>query len=256
MKKTSLEEIHEAEKRKWNLRAPMAVTDEHMSADGLTFYEAAERSVKLPGVAAFVGDLDGKEVLEYGSGMGHYTVLLAKTGARVTTFDVSDGSIAFTKKRLAAHGLGDRVDATVAVAEDLPFDSGRFDVVFGTAILHHIDPVLGPPELYRVLKNGGKAAFTEPLGMNPILNFVRDHVPYPSKTPRGDDVPLKAQHLRAWTHGYSEVDVRGVHLLSMIERGFGFGKDFRWLRNIDDAMLRRFPSLVSMCRYAALMLTK
>jgi SAM-dependent methyltransferase len=256
MKKTSLEEIHEAEKTKWNMRAPAEVTEEHMAADALTFYEAANKSVKLPGVAAFLGDLEGKAVLEYGSGMGHYTVLLAKAGARVTTFDVSDGSIDFTEKRLAAHGLTDRVETRVAVAEDLPFENEQFDVVFGTAILHHIDPVLGPPELHRVLKPGGRAAFTEPLGMNPVLNFVRDHVHYPSKTPRGDDVPLKAEHIEAWTAGYRQAEVRGVHLLSMIERGFGFSREFRTLREIDDALLRKFPSLVSMCRYAAIMLTK
>jgi SAM-dependent methyltransferase len=253
---SNLQEIHEAERRKWDRRAPVAVTKEHLAADALTFHEAAERSVKLPGVAGFVGDLAGKEVLEYGCGMGHYTVLLARAGARVTTFDISEGSLAFTRKRLAAHGLADEVDTVTAVAEDLPFDTGRFDVVFGTAILHHIDPTLGPPELRRVLKDGGKAAFTEPLGMNPVLNVVRDHVPYPAKTPRGDDVPLRAAHLRAWTRGYRHVDVRGVHLLSMIERGFGFDREFPILRKVDEALLRRFPSLVSMCRYAAIMLTK
>lgn len=38
--------------------------------------------------------------------------------------------------------------------------------------------------LYRVLKTGGRAAFVEPMGMNPILNFARDHMPYRDKTLR------------------------------------------------------------------------
>jgi SAM-dependent methyltransferase len=256
MERTELERIHGAERRKWDALAPAEVTEDHLAADAVTFAEAARRSVKLPGVADFLGDLAGKQVLEYGCGMGHYTVLLAKTGAQVTTFDISTGSLEFTRRRLAAQGLGGQVESTTAEAENLPFDEGRFDVVFGTAILHHIDPVLGPPELHRVLKEGGRAAFTEPLGMNPILNFVRDHVPYPAKTPRGDDVPLLASHLRAWTDGYREVDIRGVHLLSMVERGFGFGKELPRLRAIDEVLLRRYPSLVKLCRYAAIMLTK
>lgn len=256
MRDDGLDAIYRAEREKWNRRAPGEVTAEHLAADAITFEQSIGRSVMFPGVAPFLGDLAGKQVLEYGCGMGRYTVLLAKTGARVTSFDLSDASVAFTRKRLQAHGLLDRVRTTVAAAEDLPFVSEQFDVVFGRAILHHIDPALGPRELHRVLKRGGKAAFTEPLGMNPVLNFVRKHVPYPQKTPRGSDVPWRREHLRAWTAGYREVQVQGVHLLSMVERGFGFHTELPALRRLDRALLQRFPVLLPMCRYAAVRLVK
>jgi hypothetical protein len=42
----------------------------------------------------------------------------------------------------------------------------------------------------------------------------------------------------------------------MIERGFGFNKKLDSLRRLDDALLRRFPALLSLCRYAAIMLKK
>jgi SAM-dependent methyltransferase len=256
MRNDRLDTVYRAEREKWNRRAPGEVTAEHLAADATSFEQSIGRSVMMPGVASFLGDLAGRQVLEYGCGMGHYTVLLAKTGAWVTSFDLSDASVAFTRKRLAAHGLHDRVRTAVAAAEDLPFRSEQFDVVFGRAILHHIDPSLGPRELHRVLRRGGRAAFAEPLGMNPVLNFVREHVPYPHKTPRGSDVPWRREHMRAWTAGYREVQVQGVHLLSMVERGFGFHTELPTLRRLDRALLRRFPVLLSMCRYAAVCLVK
>jgi 2-polyprenyl-3-methyl-5-hydroxy-6-metoxy-1,4-benzoquinol methylase len=40
-----------------------------------------------------LGDLRGKRVIEYGCGLGQLTVLLARSGAEVTAFDISSQSI-------------------------------------------------------------------------------------------------------------------------------------------------------------------
>ncbi len=252
----TLDEIHNFERAKWDALAP-----DHVDKNDIINVEASFQSVTskiylLQGVADFFGDLSGKKVLEYGCGLGKNTMLLAKSGADLTTFDLSPRSVEYTNKRAKANGVSDRVEAHVAAAEDLPFPSNSFDIVFGQAILHHIDTPTGAPELFRVVKPGGKVAFTEPLGMNPLLNFAREYVPYPHKHTRGEDHPLKDKDIEGWTAGYSDVQIVYIQLLSMLERGFGFGKKFPMLRQADTYLLERYPALRRYCRYAVLLMTK
>lgn len=251
-----LEEIHNAERTKWDALAPDHVNKGDILTDDASFQSVTNRIYLLQGIADFLGDLSGKKVLEYGCGLGKNTMLLAKSGADVTTFDLSPKSVEYTKKRAEANGVSDRVEAHVAAAEDLPFPSDSFDIVFGQAILHHIDTAVGAPELFRVVKPGGKVAFTEPLGMNPLLNFVREYVPYPHKHTRGEDHPLKDKDIKGWTAGYSDIQIVYIQLLSMLERGFGFGKRFTALRQADTYLFERFPQLRRYCRYAVFKLTK
>ena len=67
-------------------------------------------------------------------------MILARSGARVTTFDISEASVEAARKRVEANGVENRVEFAVASAEELPFPDGRFDLVVGKAILHHLDP--------------------------------------------------------------------------------------------------------------------
>ena len=115
---------------------------------------------------------------------------------------------------------------------------------------------IGAPDLHRVLKPGGKAVFSEPLGMNPLLSFVRDYVWYPKKTPRGADKPLSYDEIHAWGARFREFHYQEVELLSMIERGFGFHKKFPALRRADDMLLARVPPLRRFCRYVVMYMVK
>jgi len=250
------EERYEIERTKWDSVA------EHRLAEGLdgstheTFNEYARRDPLLVGVAEFLGDLRGRRVLEYGCGLGKISVLLAKGGASVTAFDISPKSIEAARRRAEINGVEDSIEFQVAAAENLPFADGRFDVAFGKAVLHHLDVEAAAPELARVLTSHGRAAFSEPMGMNPVLNFVRERVPYPHKTPRGADRPLNYDEIAAWGRPFSEYRYREVQLLSMIERGFGFGKRLSVLRRMDDSLLTRFPRLRRYCRYVTMFMVK
>ena len=93
---------HEAERRKWDAHAQAALPsldDLPMIADNATFRDYAQGRVLLAGMADFLGDLDGREVLEYGCGLGELTIVLARNGAHVTTFDLSPASVEFTRRR-------------------------------------------------------------------------------------------------------------------------------------------------------------
>jgi SAM-dependent methyltransferase len=177
-----------------------------------------------------------------------------KSGAHVAAFDISPASIEVAERRLRLNGL--EADFAVAAGESLPYEDESFDVVVGIAVLHHLEVGQGGRELHRVLKPGGKALFVEPMGMNPVLNFVRDHVPYRSKTPRGADEPLTYHDIAAWGKPFAKVRREELQLLSMVERLFGYGRRFPALHRFDEALLARFPRLRRYCRYVTIYMVK
>jgi len=78
-------------------------------------------------------------------------------------------------------------------AHELEFEDGSFDMVFGTAILHHLEFARGMREIYRVLRKGGKIVFVEPLRHNPVARLVRWLTPH-ART--ADELPLGRPELR------------------------------------------------------------
>ncbi len=63
-------------------------------------------------------------------------------------------------------------------ANHLEFKDECFDLVFGCAILHHLDFVKALDEVRRVLKPGGRIVFVEPMGVNPMGKLVRAMTPF------------------------------------------------------------------------------
>ena len=58
-------------------------------------------------------------------------------------------------------------------ANNLSFPDNNFDIVYGGAILHHLDIEQSVGHIHRVLKPGGKILFLEPLNMNPLYKLYR-----------------------------------------------------------------------------------
>ena len=253
---TATEERYAIERAKWDAHAGSLSEPIVALAPGVDFASVAKSETLLPGVAEFLGDLRGKRVVEYGCGMGRMTVLLARSGAEVSAFDISDRSVEVANERARIDGVADRISFAVAPGEQLPYDDASFDLAFGKAVLHHLDATAGARELARVLRPGGRAAFSEPLGTNPLVQAVRDHLPYRHKHERGADVPLRRVDIDAWMAPFSSAEIRGVHLFSMVERAFGRGVRIGLLREYDRLLLRRWPELWPLCRYGVLTLTR
>jgi SAM-dependent methyltransferase len=98
--------------------------------------------------------------LEIGAGTGYFSLNLLKQGilSDATCTDVSPGMLETLSA--SAERLHLDVETVMCDAEDLPFESGGFDVVFGHAVLHHIpDLERAFSEFRRVLKPGGLVAF-------------------------------------------------------------------------------------------------
>jgi hypothetical protein len=67
---------------------------------------------------------------------------------------------------------------------------------------------------------------------------------------------LTRADIEAWRTPFAEARLRPIHLLSMIERAFGFHTTIPLLRSIDEWILRRVPSTWRLCRYGILYLRK
>jgi len=255
----SLKSIYQVEKGKWNELAKKKekrIIENELLKPGEDFYAFNRISATHVGVNEFLGDLSDKHVLEYGCGLGQMSSLLAKDCPKVTTFDISKDSIHVTKKRAQLNEVDDKIEPVVSAGENLPFATESFDIIFGKAILHHLNVSYGGEELYRVLKPGGKAVFVEPMGMNPVLNFARDHLPYFSKNPRGADSPLIYDEIYAWGRCFRKFRFQEVQLLGMLERILGRKLKLKFARKLDAFLLRHMPFLRKYCRYVVLYMEK
>jgi glycosyltransferase involved in cell wall biosynthesis/ubiquinone/menaquinone biosynthesis C-methylase UbiE len=97
----------------------------------------------------------GERMLEVGGGMGTDLAQFAKHGAHVTDVDLSAGHLALAQENFRLRGLsGCFVHHD---AEQLPFESSTFDLVYTNGVLHHTPNTRKMvSEIYRVLKPGGR----------------------------------------------------------------------------------------------------
>ena len=154
-----------------------------------------------------------KRVLEYGCGQGSYAFELAATGAMVTGIDISSVAIEQSTNEALAKGLSANVNFQVMNAEKMAFPDGSFDLVCGTSILHHLDLETSYYEILRVLKPGGFAVFSEPLGHNFFINWYRRRTPR-LRTP--DEHPLLASDLRLAQTIFSRADFYFYHCFELV----------------------------------------
>jgi len=106
-----------------------------------------------PAVLDLLGEVVGREVLDAGCGAGPLMAALQDRGALVTGFDASPAMLAVAERRLGP-------DANLLVADlsqPLPFETGAFDDVVSSLVLHYLQDWSGPlAELRRVLRPGGR----------------------------------------------------------------------------------------------------
>ena len=111
-------------------------------------------------------------VLELGAGSGLHTAVLLQTGALVTATDISPSALALLQRKVA--GLAPaRLSTRVADMEELPFESGSFDVVACAGSLSYGEPDLVDAEVRRVLTAGGTFVCVDSLNHNPIYRLNR-----------------------------------------------------------------------------------
>lgn len=95
-------------------------------------------------------------ILDVGSGTGaNLRLLKEQEFSDVTGADMNEAAIRFCAEK----NLGQIEKADVC---DLPFQEGRFRLVFATDVIEHVDEERALAEIFRVLSPGGFALFTVP----------------------------------------------------------------------------------------------
>ncbi len=151
-----------------------------------------------------LGNLKDRIVLDYGCGAGENMVLIAAHGAKkVIGIDISPELVELGEKRLAIHGLSETAEIRVGSAHELPLADESIDVVFGMAILHHLDLQLSSNEVFRVLKKGGRAIFLEPVRNSRFVRFVRSLIPYQAPDVSPFERPLTEAELEKFAERFS-----------------------------------------------------
>lgn len=198
-----------------------------------------------------LGGVAGKTILDYGCGDGRFGVWFARLGARqVKGFDLSAKAIDLARERARRNGVAEIAEFQQMSAHALEYADETFDLVFGNLIMHHI-PVERLEDcgrqVHRVLKQNGKAVFVEPLGENPLLEFIRTHPFYDKWYASPDERTLKYRDIYAFGNHFRRVRCYERHLLFMAKRVVRNPRILGALKTIDAALLRVAPPLKRFC---------
>jgi len=185
-------------------------------------YTTADVQVQRDEVRRSLAARPGENILDLGSGPGILACeLAAEVGAsgRIVALDVSAEMNAIASRRIAAAGLGDRIEVVDGDAIGLDFVDASFDAAVATQVVEYVDDVdAALCELRRVLRPGGRLLLLDTdwdtlIWPAPdqaraarIAAVWRTHAPHPTLPPR------LAPLLRA--HGFAVDEVRTIPLLN------------------------------------------
>ena len=105
-----------------------------------------------------LGDVAGKDILEFGCGGAQWSLALAALGARVVGMDLSEGQLDHARR--ARNGADSTCSLVQASGECTPFADAQFDIVFcDHGAMTFARPDYTVAEAARVLRPGGHFAF-------------------------------------------------------------------------------------------------
>ena len=170
-----------------------------------------------------LGPLEGKTVLDVGCGLGYFSVFAAKAGAMVTAIDLKSEMLQ------AAHMIADlngvECQFYCAKASKLPVLDNSIDIIAGMLILHHLsrpDIQSAFREIYRVLRDGGRAIFVEPVENSRVFNSIQNLLPA-GRRGSGYYRP-SCLCSRAWVKYLAEHDGRDITCKELTKLGAPFKK--------------------------------
>jgi SAM-dependent methyltransferase len=139
-----------------------------------TYARSKSDSIVISAMNHF-GDIRGARLLELGCGDGSISAFFAEQGAQVTAIDISEVAINNLNKFSLENGI-DSINAVHCSAFDID-QLGEFDFVFGSMILHHLEPFDEFAKLLRKsMKAEGKAFFYENNAFSDLLVWCRNNL--------------------------------------------------------------------------------
>ena len=97
-----------------------------------------------------------KDALEIGIGSGQATLPFLRTGCGIVSVEIGDKLAEYTQGKFASF---ERFKVINQDFESVSLASDSFDLVYSASAFHWIDPKVGIPKVYRLLKGGGVFAW-------------------------------------------------------------------------------------------------
>ena len=176
-----------------------------------------------------------KNILDFGCGNGIYAEKVSNFNPlKITAIDISEKAIEIAKNK-----NNNKINYTVENCENTKFDSGKFDIVYGVGILHHLNLDKAVNEIERLLKKKGGLVFIEPLGTNPLINLYRKLTP---NSRSHDEHPLTFKDIKYFKGLFSEVEINYYGFLTLALLPFykspKESKFFNFIAKIDKIIFR------------------
>ena len=138
-----------------------------------------------------LGDLRGKNVLEFGSGIGWTSIALARAGASVTVADISDQALGLSRRAFARAGCtATWVQCSIF---EPPEQLTTYDIVFNSGLIEHFHR----PDQIRLLQNmrhltrpGGHVVAFAPYEGGHLYQWAKRKMEHRGTWKFGDEFPL------------------------------------------------------------------
>jgi ubiquinone/menaquinone biosynthesis C-methylase UbiE len=194
--------------------------------------------------------------LDYGCGTGYNLFDYSQNFKKGVGIDISEVRIE-RAKLLAKEKNITNVEYCVMNAMNTAFENETFDVIRGSAILHHLDLELSLNEIKRILKKDGTALFIEPLDTNYIIKLYRKLTP---KARTADEQPLRKKDIKLLKTIFPNIDIHYYALFTLLATPFRNSKHFSniltILSFIDKIMLSKRSPFKWLAWYCMLILKK
>ena len=194
---------------------------------------------------SLIGDINGRKILEVGCSNGWLSMRLAESGAKVYGIDISGELVDEAIRESVKQNFSESTVFRKMAVEDLNFEDAFFDLVIGSAILHHTDIRIAIRNIFRVLKQKGRAIFVEPLNENVALRIWRKLTPWRrSPTERAllqsdlDFIRLIFPHAKYHYFGFTSIMSMGLLMFFPKSRVLHFINEL--LERLDALISRRF----------------
>ena len=172
----------------------------HRSAtdDLINRFESPERDAyqKPEKVLEYLGNLEGKKIMDIGAGSGYFSVKLAEKGAHVIAADVSDEFQAALKKRIADNSL-ENIELRKIPYDSPNLDDKEVDMVLIVNTYHHIE---NRSDYFLKVRKGIK-----PDGELVVIDFFKKEIPV--GPPVNHKVSLETVKRELEQAGYTQLDI-------------------------------------------------
>ncbi len=157
-----------------------------------------------------LGDVNGRSILEVGSGTGLSSAYLVSKGAKVSLLDISKKALEFAKKHFISKKI--RADFYLQDAFSMKFPVNNFDVVWNGGVIEHFSDskkVLMIKKMWNLVKPGGKLLITTPNSRDYAFIFAKKILQFRKKWAFGfeDNISEKEMKVLAFKAGIDDFEI-------------------------------------------------